>query len=82
MQAVSETPCSFNHVYSMMLYTKLSGYLYQMVTGENRVGSKLTGRERDREELINGVRDRVLEGFGNCVHWGKGHLSISNRSDK
>jgi hypothetical protein len=39
-----------------MLYSKSSEYLYQMVTGENGVGSKQEG-EREREGLINGVRD-------------------------
>jgi hypothetical protein len=25
--------------------------------------------EREREQRINGVRDGVLEGFGNCMGW-------------
>ncbi len=65
MQAVSETQCSFNQVYSMIPSTKSSEYLYQMVTGENRVGSKW----REREKQINGVRDGALEGFRNGVGW-------------
>jgi hypothetical protein len=36
----SETPCWFNQVYSIIPYTTLSVYLYQMATGENRVGSQ------------------------------------------
>jgi hypothetical protein len=44
------------------------------------------GRKRDREKWINGVRDRVLQRFGNGMGWkmtvGNGHLSISNKSDK
>jgi hypothetical protein len=51
-----------------MLYTKSSEYLYQMVTGENGVGSKLEGEREKKERLINGVRDRVLDGFRNGVH--------------
>jgi hypothetical protein len=44
----SETPFSFNQVYSMIKHTKLSEYLNQMAKGENRVGSKWSG-ERERE---------------------------------
>ncbi len=43
-------------------------------------------RKRDREKQINGVRDGVLERFGNSVGWemnvGKGHMSILNKSDE
>ncbi len=49
MQAVSETLCSFYQVYSMMLYSKSSEYLYQMVTGENGVRSKLEGKREKKE---------------------------------
>jgi hypothetical protein len=38
-----------------------------MATGENGVGSKR--REREREQRISGVRDGVVEGFGNGVGW-------------
>ncbi len=65
----------------MIPLTKASQYFYQMATGDNRVGNNQ--REREREEQINGVR--VLERFGNGVGLemviGKGHLSISNRSE-
>jgi hypothetical protein len=37
---LSETPCLVNQVYLMITHTKSSEYLYQMATGENRVGSK------------------------------------------
>ncbi len=69
VQAVSETQCLFNRVYSMILSTKLSEYLYQMATGENRVGCKQRGREREREQQINGVRVGVLGGFRNGMGW-------------
>jgi hypothetical protein len=45
---LSETPSSFNQVYSMITYTTLSVYLYQIATGENRVGSQWRWRERKR----------------------------------
>jgi hypothetical protein len=45
---MSETLCSFNQVYSMRPSTKPLEYLYQMATGENRVGSN-EERERERE---------------------------------
>jgi hypothetical protein len=51
----------------MIMSTKLSEYLYQMVTGENGVGSKWRERERERDEQITGVRDGVLEIFRNSV---------------
>jgi hypothetical protein len=41
--------CSFKQVYSMILSIKLSEYLYEIATGENRVGSKWRGREREKE---------------------------------
>ncbi len=47
VQAGSETPCFFNQVYSMIPSTKSSNYLYQMATGENRVGSK----QREEEDI-------------------------------
>ncbi len=40
-----------------------------MATGENGVGSKQREREREREPWISGVRDGVVEGFGNGVGW-------------
>ncbi len=51
----------FNQVYSMMLYTKLLEYLYQMATGENR--------KREREQQISRVRDRALDINRNGVGW-------------
>ncbi len=51
----------FNQVYSMMLYTKLLEYLYQMATGENR--------KREREQQIIRVRDRALDINRNGVGW-------------
>jgi hypothetical protein len=38
-----------------------------MATGENRVGSEWRGREREREQRINGVRDAALDRNGNDV---------------
>ncbi len=49
VQAMSETPCLYNQVYSMIPSTKSTKYLYQMATGENRVGSKRRGRDREKE---------------------------------
>ncbi len=49
--ALSETPFSFNQVYSMIMNTKSSEYLYQMATGENRV-EKERERERDSSALM------------------------------
>jgi hypothetical protein len=48
-QSPSETPCSFNQVFSVILSTKSPEHLYQMATSENRVGSKQRGREREKE---------------------------------
>ncbi len=45
----------FNQVYSMILSIKLSEYLYEIVTGENRVGSKRRRREREKKS------DRLTE---------------------
>jgi hypothetical protein len=45
--SLNETPCLVNQVYSMITNTKLMEYLYQIATGENRVGSK-QNRERER----------------------------------
>ncbi len=50
----------------MIPSTKLSEYLYEMSRGGNRVGANRE-REGEREQSINGVRDRALEGFGNGV---------------
>jgi len=41
--------CSFNQVYSMIPPIKLSEYLYEITSDENRVGSKWSGREGERE---------------------------------
>jgi hypothetical protein len=68
-QYPSETPCSFNQVYSMIPLTELLKYFYQMSTGENRVGSKRREGEIEREKQINGVRDGALKRFGNEVGW-------------
>jgi hypothetical protein len=43
----------FNEVDSMILSIKLAEYLYEITTGENKVGSK------QREQWINRVRDRT-----------------------
>jgi hypothetical protein len=58
-QAVSETACSINQTYSMMLLTELLECLFQMPTGQNVMGSKQREREREREieRWINGLRD-------------------------
>ncbi len=53
----------------MIPLTKSLEYLYQILTGENRVGSKRREGEREREEQINGVRDGALEKFGNGMGW-------------
>jgi hypothetical protein len=66
--------------------TKSSEYLYKMATGKTEWGNRQRGSKREREEQIKGVRDGALERFGNSVGWkcplGKGHPSISNKSDK
>jgi hypothetical protein len=46
----AKQPCSFNHVYSMKPSIKLSEYLCEIATGENRVGSKRRGMEVGREK--------------------------------
>ncbi len=45
----------FNQVYSMILSIKLSEYLYEISTDENRVGSKR--RMRDREKESDGLAE-------------------------
>jgi hypothetical protein len=45
----------------------LSEYLFEIETGENRVGSKQRGREREREQWINRVRDGALDRNGNDI---------------
>jgi hypothetical protein len=45
----------------MILSSKLLEYLFQMPTGENRVGSKQ--REREGEKQINRVREGALGKF-------------------
>jgi hypothetical protein len=39
----------------------------EIATGENRVGSKWRGRQREREQWINRVREGALERNGNDV---------------
>jgi len=41
--------CSFNQVYSMIPPIKLSEYLSEITTGENKVGSKRRGWEREKD---------------------------------
>ncbi len=55
----------FNQVYSMMTFTKLLEYLYEIVTCENAVGNKWG----EREQQINGVRDGTSDRNGNIVGW-------------
>ncbi len=50
----------------MMITHKLISYLYQIKAGKDITGNK---RKRDREKLINRVRDGLLESFVN----GLGH---------
>jgi hypothetical protein len=51
---LSETAFLVNQVYLMIMHTKLSEYLYQMSTGEDRVGSKQSGeRERERKRAVD-----------------------------
>ncbi len=57
---------SFNQIYSMIPPSKLSEYLYEIATDENRVGSKRRGRKR---EQISGVRDIALDTSGNGMDW-------------
>ncbi len=67
---LSKTLCLVNQVYSMITLIKLSEYLNQMATGEDRVGSKRSKeRETERELLVNGVRDRALNEYRNGVGW-------------
>jgi len=49
----------------MIPLTELSEYLYQMATGENRVGSRQRERERERERERDGAYNR----FGNGAVW-------------
>jgi hypothetical protein len=54
-------PFTFNQFITMMPSHKTSGYLYQITTGENGVGSDGEGRrESEKEQWINGVRDGLL----------------------
>jgi hypothetical protein len=52
-----------------MLSIKSSEHLCEIATGEIRVGSKLRGREREREQWIYGVRDGALDRNGNGMGW-------------
>jgi hypothetical protein len=49
----------------------LSEYLCEIATGKNRLWSKQSGRERnrEREHQINGVRDGTLDRYGNGLGW-------------
>jgi hypothetical protein len=47
--------CFFNQVYSMILSKMSSEYLWEITTGENRVGSKQRGREREKKS--NGLSE-------------------------
>jgi hypothetical protein len=77
-------PCLSNQVYSMIPFIKLSEYLFEIPTNEESVGSQWRGREREREQWINGVRDGVLAGTGNSTKAisEKGHLSIFSKTDQ
>ncbi len=44
---------SFNQVDSMILSIKLAEYLYEITTGENRVGSKQRERGRERKRAVD-----------------------------
>ena len=61
--------CLFNQVYSMIASIKSTEYLFEITTGENRVGSKNRGRGREREQQINRMRDGALDRNGNGVGW-------------
>jgi hypothetical protein len=54
--------CSFNQVYSMMPFIKLSEYLCENATGENRVGNKQRGRERERKRATDKQSERQSNG--------------------
>jgi hypothetical protein len=56
-----------NQVYLMIQSIKLSEYLCEIPTGENRVASKQREREKESKQRINEVRDRALDGNGNGV---------------
>ncbi len=67
---LSKVLCFVDQVYSMIMHTKSSEYLYQMATGVNRVGSKRSGeREREREQRVNRVRGGILDRNSNGVGW-------------
>jgi hypothetical protein len=51
----------------MIASIKSTEYLCEITTGENRVGSKHRGREREREQQINRMRDGALDKNGNGV---------------
>jgi hypothetical protein len=60
---------------------KSSEYLCKIATGEDRVGRKGEGGERQRKQCINRVSNGVLDRNGKGMGWkwplGKlGHLSI------
>ncbi len=48
-------------------FIKLSQYLYEITTDGDRVGSEWRGREIERKQWINGVRDGALDRNGNGV---------------
>jgi hypothetical protein len=53
MQAISETLGWFNQVYSMLWLTKSLEYLYQMVIGENRAGTKQRENETETKRVAD-----------------------------
>ncbi len=67
----------------MMLSTRSSEYLYQTLTGVNRVGSQR--REKEISSLaeleMEHWRDLGMAWLGN-ERWGNSHLRISNTSDE
>ncbi len=66
---LNETSCLVNQVYSIIIHSKSSEYLYQIPTGVNRMRSKRKRGKREREQQINGVRDRELNRKRNGVGW-------------
>ncbi len=74
-------PCSLSQVYSMISSIKSFRYLYEIVTGENRVGSEWKRREKEKESGRLAVLGRSigqkwkLHGLEKAVRK-KGHLSI------
>ncbi len=65
-QSPKKQLCSFNQIYSMMLFIKSSEYIYGEI---QQVKTYWGEREREREQQINGVRDRALVRNGNGMGW-------------